>query len=73
MDEMGRSVLHPEHPGDPALSTYDLWFPFNPEELDNTVHLHVDWPSVLDDGSTTERMKPTPETGLTDVTAITAR
>lgn len=47
----GGSVLHPEHPGDPALSTYDLWFPFNPEELDNTVHLHVDWPSVLGERS----------------------
>lgn len=45
----GGSALHPEHPGDPAVSTYDLWFPFNLEELDDAVHLHVDWPSVLGD------------------------
>ena len=53
----GGSALHPEQPGEPAVSIYDLWFPFDIDEVDEDVHLHVAWPSVL--GDRTVRVTPT--------------
>lgn len=44
----GGSTLHPEQPGDPAASRYDLWFPLDPDEVDDA-RLEVSWPEVLGD------------------------
>ena len=43
----GGDVLHPEQPGDAAVSTYQLWFPLDLASVDEDAELHVSWPSVL--------------------------
>lgn len=41
------SVLHPEQPGEPAVSSLDLWFPFDLGVVGRDALLHVSWPSAF--------------------------